>query len=26
MKKYKIIQHRTIHLFQAIFVARWKHL
>jgi len=25
MKKYKIIEHRTKHLLQAIFVARWKH-
>jgi len=26
MKKYKIIEHRTKHLFQATFVARRKHL
>jgi len=25
MKKYKIIEHRTKHLFHAIFVARRKH-
>jgi len=26
MKKYEIIEHRTKRLFQAIFVARRKHL